>query len=416
VTAANTVSTSSHEYLWVTLSALLAASAVYFVRDLRRRATASHGDLREQKQREERLREYEKAVEGLEEMIVVVDREYRYVLVNQAFLNYRALEREQIIGRSVPEMVNRGVFETVIKEKLDECFRGKVVTFEMKYAYSRLGPRDLSLSYFPIEGPNGVERAVCVFQDITERKRADQALHYLQDTLARVRRIAALGELTASIAHEVNQPLAAVVTDNSAALHWLAAQPPNLDEARQALHRAIEEANRASGVIQRIRALLRKAPPQLVPLDGNEVIQEVVLLAESELQRGGVTVKTELVAGLPNVLGDRIQVQQVVLNLMLNAIEAMGMITDRPRELLIKSAEHPEGVLIQLRDSGQGLDPELEGRVFEPFFTTKPAGIGLGLSISRSIIEAHGGRLWAAAAHPHGAIFQFTLRGANSAV
>lgn len=246
-------------------------------------------------------------------------------------------------------------------------------------------------------------------RDVTERKRAERALQESQATLARVTRIAAMGELTASIAHEINQPLTAVSTNASASLHWLAAQPPNLDEAREAASRAIQEANRASSVITRIRALLQKVPPQLQPLDGNEVIREVVLLAESELARGGVLVKTELAFDVPKVLGDRVQVQQVVLNLILNAIDAMSMITDRRRELVIRTAVHPEGALIQVQDSGKGLDPEEADRIFEPFFTTKPEGIGMGLSIGRSIVEAHGGRLWATPGASHGTILEFTL-------
>lgn len=764
-------------------------------------------DLRGHKRAEERLREYEKAVEGLEEMIAVVDREYRYVLANRSFLNYRGMEREQVLGRSVAQILDKGVFETVVKKKLDECFEGKLVTYEMHYKYPSVGERDISISYFPIEGPNGVERAACVLQDITERKRAEEALQrseaeanaraeelevildavpgmaliardpacqritgsratyqllrlphganisksatngerpshfrvmrdgrelspselpvqqaaatgqevrdseatvvfddgtsrdvfgnaaplldhdgkvrgavgvfvditernrveealresedryrdlvehsqdllcthdlegkllsanlasarilgyevaellripmgefvapeyrkqfdeylariksrgsdrglmavvtrtgerriweynntlrtegvtspivrgmahditehmraekelrtseelfrqlaenirevfYLTDAktlqlfyvspayeqiwgrtrqslyetpdsflqavhpddremirrayvdrdlfmyeyriirpdgqvrwildrgfpvrdvkgqvyrlagiaedmterklaqqalqesraeLARVSRIATMGELTASIAHEINQPLAAVATNASAALHWLAAQPPNLDEARDAGRRAIQEVNRASGVIERIRALLQKAPPQLWPLDGNDVIREVLLLAEAEFLRGEVTVKTELAADVPKVLGDRVQVQQVILNLVRNAIDAMSMIIDRSRELLIRSAKHPDGVLIQVQDSGKGLDPQLTDRIFEPFFTTKPEGIGMGLSISRSIVEAHGGRLWVTPGSPHGAVFQLILPATES--
>ena len=753
-------------------------------------------DITERKRAEERLREYEKAVEGLEEMILVVDRDYRYVLANRAFLSYRGVEREQVVGRLVPDLMNTGLFETVIKGKLDECFQGKVVRYELKNEYPKLGERDLFLSYFPVEGPHGVDRAACVLQDITERKRAEEALrrseaeakaraeelavildavpgmalisrdpdchrvtgsrvayellrlpyganisksapegekplnsraikdgrelspgelpvqkaaatgqevreseitlvfddgtsrdmlgnaapllddkgavrgavgvfvditerkraeqalrdsedryrdlvehsqdllcthdlegkllscnpaparilgyevsellkmsmreliapehreqfdaylariksagmdkgvmavitrtgerriweynntlrtvgvpspivrgmahdvterkraekalqlfrmlvdqsndaievvdretlrfidingracidlgyareellsmsvydidanvdesmqarvnHDLRDSgstifesrhrrkdgstfpvevsikqvqldriyrvsaarditerkqaeqalqesqteLARVTRIAALGELTASIAHEINQPLAAVATDASAALHWLTAQPPNLDEAREAATMAVREATRASGVIERIRALLQKAPPQLRLLDGNEVIREVVFLAERELLRGGVVVKTELASDVPTVLADHVQLQQVILNLIMNAIDAMSMITDRRRELCIKSVKHPDGLLIHVQDSGKGLDPEHSDRIFEPFFTTKPQGIGMGLSISRSIVEAHGGRLWVTPGSPHGAVFQFTL-------
>jgi PAS domain S-box-containing protein len=250
--------------------------------------------------------------------------------------------------------------------------------------------------------------------DITDQKKSEQSLQEAKMELARVARIVAMGELTASIAHEINQPLAAVATNASASLHWLAVEPPSLAEAREAMASAMQEANRASRVIERIRTLLKKASPELQPLDGNEVIREVLLLAESELLRGGVTVKTELAADVPTVLGDRVQLQQVMLNLIMNGIDAMSTIVDRPRELVIRSAEHPDGVLIQVQDSGTGLDPEQADRIFEPFFTTKPQGIGVGLSISHSIIEAHGGRLWVTPGALHGAVFQFTLPKADT--
>ena len=215
-----------------------------------------------------------------------------------------------------------------------------------------------------------------------------------QAELARMIRIATMGELAASIAHEINQPLGAVVANGSAALRWLAGQPSNLEEAREAIERTIREAKRASDVIERIRDLLQKTQPRMERLDVNAVIREVRTLSANELERGSVTLQTELAADVPPVLGDRVQLQQVLLNLILNGIDAMSTITDRPRELLIKSAKHPDGVLIQVHDSGKGVDPEQADRIFESFFTTKPEGIGMGLSISRSIVEAHGGRLW----------------------
>ena len=251
---------------------------------------------------------------------------------------------------------------------------------------------------------------VAVARDITTRKLTELALQEAQAALARATRFAAMGELTASIAHEINQPLAAVAINASASLRWLATQPPNLDEAREAVSRTIQEANRASLVIKRIRALLQKVPLQLGPLDGNEVVRETVLLAENELLRSGVLVKTDLATDVPTAIGDRVEVQQVVLNLILNAIDAMSTISGR-RELFIKSSKHPEGMLIQVHDSGTGIDPEYVDRIFDPLFTTKSSGIGLGLSLSRSIIEAHGGHLWAVPGNSCGAIFQFTLPG-----
>jgi len=173
--------------------------------------------------------------------------------------------------------------------------------------------------------------------------------------------------------------------------------------------RAVQEANRASDVIGRIRALLQKTPPQMERLDLNAVIREVLTLAGNELQRGGVTVRTGLAGDLPAVLGDPVQLRQVLLNLILNGVEAMSTITNWPRELLITSARHPEGVLIQVHDSGVGVDPEQADHIFEPFFTTQSQGIGMGLSVSRSMVEAHGGRLWFTPGSSHGTIFQFTV-------
>jgi NO-binding membrane sensor protein with MHYT domain len=240
------------------------------------------------------------------------------------------------------------------------------------------------------------------------------ALAEVRIELARIARIATMGELTASIAHEINQPLAAVVTNASASVRWLALQPPNLDEARAAATRTVREANRAGEVIGRIRALLKKEPPQMGQLQLNEVIQQVLALSRHELARAGITVQTELAPEVPALHGDRVQLQQVMLNLIMNAIDATAVTTDGPRKLLIKSASVPEGVLVQVQDFGQGVVAREAERIFEPFFTTKPQGIGMGLSISRSIIEAHGGQLWVTPGSPHGAVFQFILPKAKS--
>jgi C4-dicarboxylate-specific signal transduction histidine kinase len=254
--------------------------------------------------------------------------------------------------------------------------------------------------------------------DITERKQLEQTLQKTQSEIAHLSRVLTMGELTSSIAHEVNQPLAAVVTNGDACLRWLSLDPPNLAKARESVSWIIEEGRRAGEVIKRIRAMAKNTPPQKTTLVLNDVIQEVIGLVNVELSRNRVSVQTELGSGLPGVLGDRVQLQQVILNLVANGVEAMNAITQWPRELLISSkATEDDHVLVSVRDCGTGFTPKLIDRVFDAFFTTKNEGIGLGLSISRTIVEAHGGKLWAVANNDHGATFQFTLpRMAQAAV
>jgi C4-dicarboxylate-specific signal transduction histidine kinase len=242
--------------------------------------------------------------------------------------------------------------------------------------------------------------------DVTERCRADQE----RQAIAHVNRITTMGQLTASIAHEVNQPLAGAVSSAHAALHWLEAQPPNLEETRQSLAAIITDGNRAAEILQRIRNLVKRAPSRNDQLDINEPILEVIALARSEAQRNGVSLQTRLAPDLPLVEGDRVQLQQVMLNLILNAVEALSGVSEGSRDLLISSEDGgADGVRVAVQDSGPGLIPESADRLFEAFYTTKPTGMGMGLAICRSIIEAHGGRLWATANEPRGAVFQFSL-------
>ncbi|HXQ67766.1 MAG TPA: MHYT domain-containing protein [Alphaproteobacteria bacterium] len=253
--------------------------------------------------------------------------------------------------------------------------------------------------------------------DVTERKRAEEALRDTQAELARAARLTTMGELAASIAHEINQPLAAIVTSGGACLRWLARRPPAIDEANEAVNAIVYDGTRASEVIKRVRALFRRAAPERVPLDINKTVRDVLALVRGELERRRVTVRTELSPCLPPVMGDRIELQQVMLNLIMNALEAMTAVGNRPRELRIRSQrDNSDGVLVAVEDSGTGLDFDNVERIFDAFFTTKSSGTGMGLSISRSIIEAHGGRLWASPASPHGAVFQFTLSAAAEAV
>jgi C4-dicarboxylate-specific signal transduction histidine kinase len=216
-----------------------------------------------------------------------------------------------------------------------------------------------------------------------------------------------MGQLTASITHEVNQPITAAVTYALAARRFLSAEPPNFDEAHDALSLIVKEGNRAGEVVGRIRALIKKAPPRKDAVAINDAILEIIVLTRIEAANNGVSVRTQLAEGLPRVEGDRVQLQQVLLNLIINAIEAMRDVGEGERELLISTCHEPDGVSVEVRDSGPGFAPAETDRVFEAFYSTKPSGVGLGLSICRSIIEAHNGRLWASPNVPRGAVFGF---------
>jgi PAS domain S-box-containing protein len=249
-----------------------------------------------------------------------------------------------------------------------------------------------------------------VGRHITERKRAEEALRSVQAELAHANRVTTMGQLTASIAHEINQPICAMVTNAEAALRWLGRRPPDLEEVRQTLGRIISDGGRAGDVIGRIRALIKKAPPRKEGLEINEAILEVIALTRGEVVQSGVSVRTQLAEGLPLIQADRVQLQQVILNLIINAVEAMSGLGEGSRELVISTGrDASNGVLVSLRDSGPGLDPASLERLFDAFYTTKSGGLGMGLSICRSIIEAHWGRIWAGANEPRGAVFQFTL-------
>lgn len=246
---------------------------------------------------------------------------------------------------------------------------------------------------------------------IAEREQAEGALQQAQSELARVTRIMTMGELVASIAHEVNQPLSCVVANGTACLNWLAGDSPNLDEARESARRIVSDGKRAGDVIVRIRTMATKTATAKERLDMNEIVQEVIALARDVLRRSSVTVRTELAADLAPVLGDRVELQQVVLNLVMNGTEAMSSVGEGPRELVIRTQnDEAEQVRIAVQDSGIGLDSLSMERIFDPFYTTKRGGMGMGLSICRSIVQNHSGRLWAVANNDSGTIFQFTVQ------
>jgi len=247
-------------------------------------------------------------------------------------------------------------------------------------------------------------------QDVTEGVVAEEALNRVRSELAHAARLTTMGELTASIAHEVRQPIAAAVTSAQTALRWLEAKPPELGEVREALSRIVRAGKRAGDVIGRIRALVTKAPPRKESVEMSAAIREVVELTRGEAAKNRVSVRTVLAEGLPLIQGDRVQLQQVILNLIINGIEAMAGVSEESRDLLISARKgDAEDVLVTVADTGPGLAAGALERMFAAFYTTKPGGLGLGLSICRSIIEAHDGRLWASANDRGGAVFQFTL-------
>ena len=249
-----------------------------------------------------------------------------------------------------------------------------------------------------------------LFASVSKRKRAEEALRQTRADLAHIHRVTAMGELAASISHEVMQPLGAGVTNAQAALRWLGAQPPDLDEVRQALGRAVKDGRRATEIIGRIRTLIKKEPPRKDALEVNEAIVEVIALTRGEVMKNNVSVQTQLAEGLPLIQGDRVQLQQVILNLIINAVEAMSGVSEGSRGLLIGTGKDASGrVLVAVQDSGPGLNPESFERLFNSFYTTKPGGMGMGLSICRSIVEAHGGRIWATPNAGPGITVQFTL-------
>jgi C4-dicarboxylate-specific signal transduction histidine kinase len=248
-----------------------------------------------------------------------------------------------------------------------------------------------------------------IARDITAEKRAEAELHLVREELARAARIATLGELTAVIAHEVNQPLTGVVNSGHACLRWLSGETPNLAAARGSVERIINAGNRAAEVIKRVRALIQKAPPQREQLNINGAIEEVLALVQGEIQRKSISLRTDLASDVPTIFGDRVQLQQVILNLVLNAIDAMS-VTLPPRDLLVASSKNePNEIMVTVRDSGTGLDEKSLDRIFQAFYTTKAQGMGIGLAVSQTIVQTHGGLLWARPNEPRGAVFAFTL-------
>jgi len=346
--------------------------------------------------------------------IFISSRKGEIIEANDAFLKMVGYDREDLAGG------NMHLSDLTLPEWRTSAARalagidttGAVQPYEKEYLRkdgSRV-PVLIGSAAFDEQQDHGVAFVL----DLTERKRAEaeareseRRYREAQLELAHANRVATIGQLTASITHEVNQPITAAVTYALAARRFLSAEPPNFHEADDALSLIVREGNRASEVVGRIRALIKKAPARKDAVEINDAILEVVALTHAEAENNSVSVRTQLAGDLPRIQGDRIQLQQVLLNLILNAIEAMRDVGEEERELHVSSRNEPDGVSVEVRDSGPGFASADIHRVFEAFYTTKPSGLGLGLSISRSIIETHNGRLWASANVPRGAIFGF---------
>jgi PAS domain S-box-containing protein len=385
---------------------LLAAQAAISLEN-----TRLYGDLQEREAKVRRL--VDSNIIG----ISIWDFEGRIIEANEAFLHMVGHSRDDLVSGRVrwtaltpPEW--SGADERAMAELRAT---GSCKTFEKEY-FRKDGTRVPVLLGAATLGANR-DQGVAFVLDLSERKQAEENLREserryreAQMALAHANRVTTMGQLTASIAHEVNQPIAAAVTNAHAALRWLGGHPPDLEEVREALDAIIKDGNRAGDVVGRIRALVQKVPTRHDQLDINEAILEVIEVTRSELLRNGVSLQTELAKGLPLIRGDRIQLQQIVLNLIMNAVEAMSDASKGSRDLLISTAEDiSNDVLVAVRDSGPGLNSESLDRLFDPFYTTKPGGMGMGLSICRSIVEVHGGRISATANVPQGASFHFSL-------
>ena len=342
--------------------------------------------------------------------ISVVGRDHRYRRVNPAYERIYGMPMEAFIGKHVADFPGAEDFERTTKAHYDQCFAGKEINYAAWFDLP-LGQRYLAVTHTPLRpDPERVDAVLTISRDLTEHVLASEALRETQIALAHANRVATMGQLTASIAHEVNQPLAAIGANAEACLSWLDRETPDLNAARRSIEWIINDGNRASEVIRRVRSLANKTSIEKVPLDINEVANEVIALVQREITSHRVALRTELALTLPMVLGDRVQLQQVIINLAMNGMEAMQSVTHRPRELVIRSRlDEAQQVLVSVTDCGLGIPAENADLLFDAFFTTKSSGMGMGLSICRSIIEAHGGRLWATANVPHGATFQFSL-------
>ncbi len=371
-------------------------------------------DISERKRAEEETRKFASLVENSTDFIGIASLQGEALFVNSTGKTLVGLAgHEEVHETKISQYLAEQELARFENDMLPIVFRDGRWEGETYFRHFKTGATIPMWQhiFFITEEATGCRLALAtICRDITERKRSEEKLQDAQVQLAHMARVTTMGELAASIAHEVNQPLAAIVANGDACLRWLNRLQPNLDEARTNARRMIKDANRAADVIGRIRGLVRKGPSQTSTLNINDLIEEVLTLTRHQLVKNGVALRTELASGLPLITGDSVRLQQVILNLVINGMEAISGRANGPRELLVKSqSEGEDQIVVGVQDSGIGIDPGQIDELFTPFFTTKPAGMGMGLSISRSIVEAHGGRLWAAPKTGLGATFQFSL-------
>jgi PAS domain S-box-containing protein len=348
------------------------------------------------------------------EAIVMVDRDARITRVNPEFTKIFGYTAEEAIGQRIKDLIAPDDLQEEVEGFLYRMVQTREVFAVETVRKHKSGTRvPVSLMCVPVSSNGSGDTGYVIYRDITETKRLQdeqRRYHEIQLELAHANRIATIGQLSASIAHELNQPLTGIITNCSTGLRMLTSDPLNLDGAREAVRRTMRDGKRASDVIERLRALFDKKEPASEPVDLNEATREVIALSRGELQKSRVIVRTDLADDLPSVTADRVQLQQVVLNLLRNALDAMNTVDDRPRNVLIRTErEQGDWVRLSVKDAGVGFDPQTRDKLFEAFYSTKNDGMGVGLSVSRSIIENHQGRLWAVPNDGPGATFSFSL-------
>jgi len=344
--------------------------------------------------------------------IAVIDQQNHFAAANEAF--------QKMVGYTSEELQSLGPLDITheedrkaTQEMIEDVQSGKRQDYHTEKRYCRKDGKVIWVRVSTaraLDSSSALQSIPAIIEDITERKRAEVAWHDAREALSRATRLTVMGELSASIAHEINQPLAAIITNGHACERFLTFSPPDLDEVKDAVGEIVRDGRRASEVLKRIRAMSKNSAPERGQVDVNQAIAEVLALTRDELLRHRVSVQTDLHSNLPTIMADRVQLQQVVLNLVMNGIDAMRAVADRSRILTVRSLLSDRGnIAVNVADSGIGLDPANRERIFDTFFTTKPEGMGMGLAISNTIIEAHRGRLWAESGSPFGAVFAFTL-------